>query len=406
MNVRVAPLAMASEPAFVPEVAASDLIAGPVSEFPEFEYSKREVRAAGEALKGTLPWSAETEQVFKIANSWLDSHAYPMRAVRYALIGQLRRLRMASLTAARLKRMHSIRNKLRRIKGNLTQINDLGGVRAIVPAMADVNALLVALRQNNRHPINPDDEYDYINEPKPDGYRSHHLVYRFRGEGEADVFTGRRIELQVRTRIQHSWATAVEAVGLFRGEDLKAGQGSPDWLRLFQLMSAEFARAEGCPEPENAIPRRLRVEEIKELDRKLEAAAILDNMSVAFDFTDRYYLDTVYKPKYFLIKYNNLTRTVEVEPHSQAKEITRLYHDAEKSGGAYNVVLVEVDKVENLKAAYPNYFGDVQLFRKNLRLIARGKEASEYTLPPQEVVRTPRSMGDTSWMRRTGRRRF
>ena len=61
--------------------------------------------------------------------------------------------------------------------------------------------------------------------------------------------------------------------------------------------------------------------------------------------------------------------------------------NAEWNGGAYNIVLVEVDKVENLKAAYPNYFGDVQLFLRNLRLIARGKEAREYTLPPQETVR-------------------
>ena len=165
---------------------------------------------------------------------------------------------------------------------------------------------------------------------------------------------------------------------------MKAGQGSPEWLRLFQLMSAEFARAR-LPEPIDAIPRRLRVAEIKELDNKLQAAAVLDNMSVAFDFTDRYYLDPLFKPKYFLIKYNNITKTVKVELHNHPKEITRIYHDAEWNGGAYNIVLVEVDKVENLKAAYPNYFGDVQLFLRNLRLIARGKEAREYTLPPQET---------------------
>ena len=134
MNIRIAPLAMASEPVFQPESMDLDLVIGPVAEFPKFEFSKREVRAAGESLKDTLPWSPETMEIFKIANSWCDSHAYPMRAIRYALIGQLRRVRIGELTAARLKRMPSIRKKLRLIKGNLTQINDLGGVRAIVPA--------------------------------------------------------------------------------------------------------------------------------------------------------------------------------------------------------------------------------------------------------------------------------
>ena len=62
-------------------------------------------------------------------------------------------------------------------------------------------------------------------------------------------------------------------------------------------------------------------------DNKLQAAAVLDNMSVAFDFTDRYYLDPLFKPKYFLIKYNNITKTVKVELHNHPKEITRIYHE-------------------------------------------------------------------------------
>lgn len=215
--------------------------------------------------------------------------------------------------------------------------------------------------------------------------------------------------MQVRTRIQHSWATAVEAVGLFRGEDLKAGQGSPEWLRLFQLMSAEFARTEGCPEPSDGMSRRERVSEIIELDRQLQAAATLDNLSTAFDFTERYYLDPLFKPKYFLIRYDNSKGEVTVELHREATAGVLSYDNAEYPGdynGRYNVVLVEVDKVENLKSAYPNYFGDVQLFRRNLRLVTRGKDAREYTLPPQETVRPGlREPGDISWLRRTGRRR-
>jgi hypothetical protein len=36
-------------------------------------------------------------------------------------------------------------------------------------------------------------------------------------------------------------------VGLFRGEELKSGKGSSEWLRLFAIMSAEFAEAEVVP---------------------------------------------------------------------------------------------------------------------------------------------------------------
>ena len=43
---------------------------------------------------------------------------------------------------------------------------------------------------------------------------------------------------------QHQWATAVETVGTFTGDELKSGIGSADWLRFFPLMSSFIARLE------------------------------------------------------------------------------------------------------------------------------------------------------------------
>jgi hypothetical protein len=67
----------------------------------------------------------------------------------------------------------------------------------------------------------------------------------YNGKGDASIFNGRNIEIQIRARLQHSWATAVESVGSFRQEDLKGNIGDADWLRLFRLISGEFAIAEG-----------------------------------------------------------------------------------------------------------------------------------------------------------------
>jgi hypothetical protein len=65
-----------------------------------------------------------------------------------------------------------------------------------------------------------------------------------------------------------------------------------------------------------------------------------------------------------------------------------------------NTVLVEADKIEDLKAAYPNYFGDVQLFSTNLQHITRGEVAQEYTMPPRQTY-PPLTKGppDMSWFR-------
>jgi hypothetical protein len=60
---------------------------------------------------------------------------------------------------------------------------------------------------------------------------------------------------------------------------LKGNQGNPRWLRLFKLMSAEFAVAEGCPEPPDVPSQIARVAEIKALDIELGAIKTLDEIS-------------------------------------------------------------------------------------------------------------------------------
>ena len=62
---------------------------------------------------------------------------------------------------------------------------------------------------------------DYIDNPKVDGYRGYHLIGAF-PDKDGDR---RLIEIQVRTSIQHDWATALEIVDLFTGQALKSNQG-------------------------------------------------------------------------------------------------------------------------------------------------------------------------------------
>ncbi|MDH3695228.1 MAG: RelA/SpoT domain-containing protein, partial [Gammaproteobacteria bacterium] len=67
-------------------------------------------------------------------------------------------------------------------------------------------------------------EDDYIKTPKMSGYRCLHLVYRFNSETRTD-YNGLLVKIQLRTEIQHAWATAVETVGAFLGQALKASEG-------------------------------------------------------------------------------------------------------------------------------------------------------------------------------------
>jgi hypothetical protein len=363
----------------------------------------KDVLRAGEALAGNVPWNNEKEaedarHVFRVAHNWRDSHAYPMRKVRYELAGYVRKFKLGGgFPVARLKRMPSIRRKLRAIPGNLNQMNDLAGCRVILPAMDDIAGFLERLRAGTSHEVFR--EYPYIQEMKPDGYRSHHMVLKFCGTGDEAVYQGRRVEVQVRTQLQHSWATAVEAVGLYRREDLKAGKGNPDWLRLFRLMSEEFALEEGCAS--ESSHRRL---EISELEKKLDAVESLERLSQAFSYSESYIFDPKDKPDYFQIEYDRTHGTVRVRPFFGPIYATMSYDaaelkNAESGTGETKIVLVEVDEIENLRAAYPNYFGDVQKFKTKLRDIAGRHDALDRSVPAQErVPRKPREKPDYSWL--------
>ena len=378
-----------------------------VADYPRFEFSMKDVKRAGEIIAGELAWTPEAQpqikDAFHVANNWRDSHAYAMRSIRYQLIWFMREANMEGVTGARLKRMQAIRRKLRRIPHNLNQLQDLGGCRAILPGIADVHALVGTLRDRSRHHLRAED--DYIVKPKPDGYRSHHLMYCYRGHCDTAIYDDRRIEVQIRTRLQHSWATTVETVGLFRQEDLKGNHGSPQWLRFFLLMSAEFARAENCQEPPNVPPHHLRGAEIKELDKTIRASTMLENLSYAVRGTDEH-IAPKEKPRFYLIKFDNTTREVEVSPYYVPRDAVLQYDNAEEFDNqtgrdTTNIVLVEADKLESLKDAYPNYFGDVQLFKMQLNNIVKGRPVVEYKVRPQETVRPrPRENPNFAWLRR------
>lgn len=362
-----------------------------MTNFPIFPFKMREVMRAGEVISSGLLWTPDNREeilrAFQIANSWRDAHSYPMRSVRSQLVQYMRAMGMEGLTAARLKRMQAIRRKLRRVRLNLNQYQDLGGCRVILSNMADVRALSNCLLERSRHDLK---ENNYIEHPKPDGYRSHHLIASYKGKGLSEIYDDRKVEIQLRTRFQHSWATAVEAVGLFRGEELKSNQGSPDWLRLFFLMSAEIAEAENCPISVAVPDRSKRVKEIRELDKKLNASQTLENLVHTVRW-DEYISRTQEAPKYYLIRYDRDHNVVTVEPYSNLNLAAGSYDAAEERGNltddeTENIVLVEVDKIENLRLAYPNYFGDVQLFRQSLQKTVSGKIINELNASEQKSM--------------------
>lgn len=334
-----------------------------MADFVSPQHSKRQVVEAGKFLKGRFATpSNDAVEAFRIAYHWRACHIIPMRHLRAEISGKVRRIGGEALTAARLKRMASIRAKLRRAPHTLYQMQDIAGCRAILPDQASVERLIDLYRDDPKHLFISED--DYISLPRKSGYRSRHIVFRYKGHGEFSSLNSNPqfVEIQVRTKLQHAWATAVEAVGMVRGEDFKGGQGNAEWLRFFALMASEIAADESAVVvPNTPASDGERRKEIIALERQLNALSSLEHYRNAVKISEATYTSS----PFFLIQFDPETSRVTVQSVSAKASSTSL--DAAERSTKLNSVLVAVDKVSDLRAAYPNYFMDVGLFVSRLR---------------------------------------
>jgi ppGpp synthetase/RelA/SpoT-type nucleotidyltranferase len=138
-----------------------------VAELATPQYSKSQIEKAGKVLRRTDlqpgqffdSYKLSTEDAFRVAHNWRDAHMLPLLRVRQELGAKTRAAfgKGATLTAARLKRMHAIRRKLQR-PFTLYQMQDIAGCRAILPSIREVNEL-VAMYHNgeSRYSIHNED---------------------------------------------------------------------------------------------------------------------------------------------------------------------------------------------------------------------------------------------------------
>lgn len=330
--------------------------------FVEPAQSKKTVVAAGKVLAGTgLAYSPEVVDAFAVAHNWRDAYAYPMHRVRAQLLGKIKKERAGAITAARLKRMASIRRKLQHTDLTLYQMQDIGGARAIFPTASGMQAVLARYLDESGQALVRDN--DYLAAPKADGYRSRHLVLKFRDPDGNPAWDRQFIEVQFRTALQHSWSTAIEAVGLVRNENLKAGEGSAEWLRLFAIMSSIFAEEEGTePVPGVPVDPIQRRSELMHLERSLNAVECLRRYNEAINFSQ---IHVGHKSApYYLLSYG-ADWSITVVPFGAQHAGSLRYQEAEQSGR--NAVLVEVERVADLRQAFPNYFLDVGVFHGRLQ---------------------------------------
>jgi len=304
-------------------------------------------------------------EAYKVLTDWRSAHMYPLTIFHSKMTFCVGQIESEAVIALRLKRLPSIVAKLRRFEHmSLARMQDLGGCRAVVRDVPAAYGLMQDfMDQSDDHELV--DVTDYITAPKEDGYRCIHLVYRFVGVGKVASYSGVRVEIQIRTKIQHAWATAVETVDLFQRQAIKAGRGDPRWRRFFLLASDAFALGEVQPPARtNVIPQPLRAE-LEDLTTDLGVFERLEHYSKA---VHRVVQESVLTT--FLLKLDLINEELNVVGYGDGEheKAQADYAAAERAMGPdYDVVLVSVESTRGLREAYPNYFADTNLFLDELR---------------------------------------
>lgn len=343
-------------------------------EFAKPTHDRNTVDWAGDVLRGPAkalpvygPNGIDPEDVI---NNWRSSHAYALNTFQMALRSRALKIDNGAIVAQRSKRRSSIKAKLDRMRDlRLSEMQDIAGCRAIVSSVTQVDELVNSYKHSySNHELVHED--DYIRKPKSDGYRSYHLIYRYHNSNFPE-YGGLKVEIQLRSALQHCWATAVETADIFERQGLKAHQGSPDWRRFFALMGAAIAIREGYKRVPRTPPNW------NELTGELHDIALQLNVKTRLTAFGRT-LKIIGEADTQRAGIKHVLLVLDPEADNEQlrligfragniDEATRQYaeRELEKKEGT-DAVLVSVSDVTSLRRAYPNYFLDTDVFLQTL----------------------------------------
>jgi hypothetical protein len=344
------------------------------------DYTREEINRAGKKLlefrddiDGEMNWN-EFDHALGVINNWRSSHGYPLFCLRVNLARIAKKIDPNALIAQRVKRLISISVKLERFPSmKLTQMQDLGGARAILSNLPMVGQA-VAYYKTSKALHESASVDDYILNPKPSGYRGAHLVYRFHSDNRhKKIYSGLKIELQLRSAYQHAWATAVETVGTFSGQALKSSLGNERWQKFFALMGSAIALREKTPLVPGTPQARAELrEELRHYAHMLKVQDRLRGYRHALSAISA----TDQNARFYLLQLDPTTGELRISGFDNIAEASGEYEHAEKlvrEKEGRDAVLVSVESIAALQKAYPNYFADTRVFMQLLSQALAGR---------------------------------
>uniref|UniRef100_UPI0034DDEFB2 RelA/SpoT domain-containing protein n=1 Tax=Candidatus Thiodubiliella endoseptemdiera TaxID=2738886 RepID=UPI0034DDEFB2 len=325
--------------------------------------SNKKIDQAGKRLAGKDS-QISSEEADLILQQFRIIHQRPMNLCRQMIEGILKQQGINALLAERVKRNPSIVKKLQ-IQTNmkLSQMQDIVGLRVILGNMNEVNLIKDEIKKeykNSKFKFVKED--NYIESPRHSGYRSIHMIYKYDEQIKSQKQC--KVEIQIRTEIQHSWATAVEVLGTYLNQSLKQSHGDNRYLDVFKDISKLLASLE-CEDDKVdsyfAIDIQEKVDDMKLMD-------IFQKINTAFQEEE---VDKNSAEQYLLLKMNAADKKTEIchrYGKNQFERANQEYSAMELAtqNEEVEVVLLSIQDIRELQKLYPNYFMDTMDFIKNL----------------------------------------
>lgn len=260
----------------------------------------------------------------------------------------------------RIKRIDTIVEKLRRFhenpngKMNLSRMWDIAGCRCILNT-ADEDKLYRLLRKIQKEYGKDCKVKDYVAEQKDSGYRSIHIYVK-------DHQTQKPIEIQIRNKEQHNWATLVEIVDLLYGTKNKEC-GAVSRLGRFLYL---YSKAENLPKEEFA--------EMLKIERKVKVFERMSNVLTRnYLNIRRQWLKQKTKGSYFVITANK--NGSEIVSFPTFKEAETAYYEKYLANSDSNIVLthLRMPDFNQISMAYSNYVLAMHAFFDDYRVLVSRK---------------------------------
>lgn len=302
--------------------------------------SNTQIRKLGERLRENIQ-CPEDEDLLHL-EEYRTSFKSVVSTVFKTVYELSRNIRHDSTTTYRIKRIESILRKLDRFDGKkgdkieLDRMWDIVGCRVILNTEEKVYQLFKQLEKE----FQIRRVRDYYEAPTEKGYTSLHVYVSMEQSSQV-------VEVQIRTRNSHNWATLVEIIDLLYDLNIKEGGNNENFIRFHYLLSKL-----------NSIEVSERIELLNFVHQHKIFSTLMETFAGNYLKLRVKWLESMKNRKeHFFIIEASKDKTPNILALESFKEAERIYFEKFYSKEYENTVMTFLPQAnfESLERAYSNY---------------------------------------------------